>query len=184
MTMVFLIEERSMLEALEGLLPKILPGQTYIFIPHEGKQDLAKSIPRKLRAWRDPNVRFVIEHDQDSADCYRLKESLESLCREAGRENCLVRIACKELESWFLGDLEAVESGMGRNDLARLQNKRKYRDPDRLGNPDEELRKLVPNYQQISGARAIGPFLDPLKNKSKSFQVFVAGLRNMMSNHQ
>ncbi|MEW6348185.1 MAG: DUF4276 family protein [Thermodesulfobacteriota bacterium] len=184
MTVVFLIEERSMQEALKGLLPKILPGETCILVPHAGKQDLEKSIQRKLRAWRDPKVRFVVVHDQDSADCYLLKNRLQGLCRKAGRENCLVRIACRELESWFLGDLEAVESGMALNGIARLQEKRRFRDPDRLGNPEEELRKLVPSYQQISGARAIGPLLNPEKNKSRSFQVFVAGLRNMMSNHR
>lgn len=50
MTIVFLLEEPSMKVALEGLLPRILPGENFRLIAHEGKQDLAKSIPRKLRA--------------------------------------------------------------------------------------------------------------------------------------
>jgi len=59
--LVFLLEERSMKEFLRGLLPRILPaGCEFQLIPHEGKSDLEKSIPRKLRAWLEPEVRFVV----------------------------------------------------------------------------------------------------------------------------
>lgn len=43
---VFLLEERSMKTLLDGLLPRFLPGISFLCIPHEGKQDLEKSIPR------------------------------------------------------------------------------------------------------------------------------------------
>lgn len=123
---------------------------------------------------------FVVVHDQDNWDCHELKGHLQGLCKEGGREDTLVRIACRELESWFLGDLSAVGSGMGVKNLELRQEGRRYRDPDRLGNPEEELRKLVKSYEQIAGARAIGPHLTPERNRSKSFQVFVSGLRRLL----
>ena len=51
---VFLLEEYSMKVLLEGLLPRLFPELPFLCIPHQGKQDLEKSIPRKLRAWREP----------------------------------------------------------------------------------------------------------------------------------
>ena len=58
--MIFLLEERSMKTLLDGLLPRLMPEMTFICIPHEGKQDLEKNIPRKLRAWREPGAHFVV----------------------------------------------------------------------------------------------------------------------------
>ena len=41
-----------------GLLPLQYPDLTFICLAHEGKSDLDMSIPRKLRAWREPGVRL------------------------------------------------------------------------------------------------------------------------------
>ncbi len=176
-TLVFLLEERSMREALEGLLPRILPDDVHvILVPHEGKSDLERSIPRKLRGWRTPDTWFVVMRDQDSGDCVAVKERLQRLCSEGGREDVLVRVVCRELESWFLGDLAAVEEALGES-VARLQEKGKYRAPDELGSPSRELAAIVPGYSKIRGARAIGRVLDPERNRSTSFGVLVAGGR-------
>ena len=43
-------------------------------VPHDGKDDLERSIPRKLRGWREPGVRFVIVRDNDRGDCIALWE--------------------------------------------------------------------------------------------------------------
>lgn len=180
MTLVFLLEDRSMKAFLEGLLPRILPrGVVFHLIPHEGKSDLRASIPRKLRAWRTPDTRFVIVHDQDSADCVRLKGDLTAVCADAGRPDALVRIACRELEAWFLGDLAGVERALGAQGLAHRQASRKFRDPDALGSPSRELASLVGSYGKVSGARAIGPELAVEACCSRSFQVFVAGVRRL-----
>ncbi|XEQ91738.1 hypothetical protein SCACP_05460 [Sporomusa carbonis] len=37
---VFLLEELSMKELLEGLLPRLFPGLVFQCVPHEGKTDL------------------------------------------------------------------------------------------------------------------------------------------------
>lgn len=180
MTLVFLLEEASMKAFLEGLLPRLLPDEVdFILVPHEGKSDLQRSIPRKLRGWRAPGARFVIVHDQDSADCRTLKAELASLCAAAARPDTLVRIACRELESWFLGDLQAVERALGVRQLARHQANRKFRDPDTLGSPSRELTELVPGYTKVAGARAIGRQLALEGNRSLSFRVFIDGVRSV-----
>ena len=53
MKLIFLLEELSMKYLLLELLPRILPENVeFQIIPHNGKRDLEKSIPRKLRGWR------------------------------------------------------------------------------------------------------------------------------------
>lgn len=99
MLIIFLLEERSMKEVLDVLLPQILPkGVMFKTIPHSGKSDLQQSIPKKLKAWNTPDTKFVIVQDQDGANCVDLKKHLLELTKPSGRE-VLVRIACRELES-------------------------------------------------------------------------------------
>lgn len=177
--LVFLLEEPSMKEFLDVFLPKILPVNiTFRTIPHNGKSDLKKSIPIKLRAWKG-DVSFIVLHDKDSNDCVSLKNELLQLCKEGGRPDTLVRIVCAELESWYLGDLEAVSNAYGIDSIKRQQNSRKFREPDHLGNPKEELKRLVKAYQQISGARNIALLMKPESNYSYSFKVFIEGIRRI-----
>lgn len=172
----FMLEEPSMKALLAELLPRVIPeGINYYLIKHEGKQDLEKSLPRKMKAIPQ-TARFIVLRDQDSEDCYELKQRLSSLCATGGRDDAVVRIVCHELESWFIGDLQAVEQAVGRIGLARRQEEKKYRDPDRLNNAAQELKKLVPAYQKISGARNIGQYLNVHNNRSVSFKVFIQGI--------
>jgi hypothetical protein len=177
MKIVFMLEESSMKEFLDVFIPGLLPpGVTFMTVPHEGKQDLERSIPRKIRAWREPGVRFIIVRDQDGADCLRLKEKLCETCAEAGRGDSLVRIVCNELESWFLGDLSAVAAAFNTPSVAQLQRKAKYRNPDALTNAAQELKKIVPGYQKLKGARMIAGHIDTARNCSNSFHVFIEGV--------
>lgn len=100
MKLVFLLEEPSMKYLLDELLPRILPPEiSFQTIPHQGKRDLEKSIPQKLRGWNEPgDIRFVILHDQDTKDCVALKRELLELCK-ATTKPVLIRIACQEMES-------------------------------------------------------------------------------------
>ncbi len=163
---------------LDTILPRLLPGVAFRTIPHEGKSDLERSIPRKLRGWRVPGTSFVVVRDNDGGDCRLLKARLVRLCRDAGRADSLVRIVCQELESWFLGDLAAIDASniIGGSNFARLQSKQQYRAPDDLGNAKQELRRLVRNYRPVSCSRAIAPHLHLEGNRSKSFQVFLLGV--------
>jgi hypothetical protein len=85
--LVFFLEEYSMKVLLEEMIPRVFPGIGYLCVPHEGKQDLEKSVPRKLRAWREPGVRFVVVRDNDGSDCRALKARLVDLCRGVGRHH-------------------------------------------------------------------------------------------------
>jgi hypothetical protein len=180
---VFLLEERSMLEMLQVLVPSLIPsGVQCRFIPHEGISDLEKSIPRKLRAWVDADARFVVVRDKHSADCKKVKQNLLRLCKEGHRPDTLVRIVCHELESWFLGDLAAVEKAYCLRGIAKRQEQAKYRTPDRLTNAEQELRRLTPRYQKIDGSRRIAPFMSIRDNKSHSFGVLIDGIRRLVEN--
>lgn len=179
---VFFLEERSAKEMLNGLLPKILEQAPFRCIAFEGKQDMQKQLEKKLKNWRNSNACFIVMHDQDQADCLLVKQSLTEICRSAGKPNALVRIVCRELESWYLGDLRAVESGLGLKNLARHQRGKKFRDPDRLQNPKQELKKLTEgHYGQILGSREIGHHLSLEDNLSTSFKIFLAGLNRLLN---
>jgi hypothetical protein len=181
--LIFLLEEPSAEEMLKGMLPKVLPGDVHPeFKVFEGKQDLEKGLSRTLRAWRIPNCAFVVIRDQDSGDCHAVKQKLVDLCQQGQRDGVLVRIACRELESFYLGDLTAVERGLKLTGLSRKQDSRKYRDPDKLGSPSQELRRLTSGrYQKVAGSRAIGPQLDIENNKSHSFKILIAGIRRLVA---
>jgi Domain of unknown function (DUF4276) len=181
--LILLLEEPSMKTVLEVILPKLIPENIiYICIAHEGKQDLAKSIPRKIRAFSfNPDIKFIIVHDQDSHDCKQLKADLLQLCQQEGKPETMIRIICHELESWFLGDLVAIEKayGLKPQSLSKKQNQNKFRDPDRLNSAKEELRMLVSEYYPGTHSRTIAPHLSLDKNTSCSFHIFLDGIRKM-----
>ena len=173
---VFLLDEYSMAVLLEGLLPRIYPDLPFLCISHEGKQDLEKSIPRKLRAWQELGVRLVIVRDKDEGDCRRVKAALYSLCQAGRREDSLVRIACHELEAWYLGDTQALANAFGNESLRGLGRKARLRDPDTVSRPSDAIRKLVPEFQKVSGARLMAQHLSRAGNRSRSYQVLLEGV--------
>ncbi|MFZ1620231.1 DUF4276 family protein [Dokdonella sp.] len=181
-TLVFLLEEPSAKAMLEGLLPRFLTPEINVrYVPFEGKQDLHRQLERKLRGWLTPSTRFVVLRDQDSAGCIDVKHEIAEICRRAGKPETLVRIACHELESFYLGDLQAVAGALGIGGLAGLQDTHKFRSPDRLSNPSDELRRITNGrYQKIAGSRAIGPCLRlDDGSRSNSFRVLVSGIRRV-----
>ncbi len=183
-TLVFFLEEPSAEEMLKGILSRLLPsGITCRFIKFQGKQDMDKRLTAKLSGWQQTECSFIVFRDQDSGDCRVIKHHLSELCRRAGKENVMIRIACRELESFYLGDLAAVERGLDLRGLAVKQNSRKYRDPDRLGSPSRELSQMTKNtYQKIAGSRAIAPHLDPGRNHSHSFIKLIEGIIKLTDN--
>ena len=173
---IFLLEEYSMKVLLDGLLPRLIPGLQFLCVSHEGKQDLEKSVPKKLRAWHEPGVRFVVLRDNDGCDCHALKDRLVTLCRNGGRQDTLVRIACQELEAWYLGDLDALAEAFGKQQLRNVSARARYRDPDAVVRPSAEIEKLVPEFQKVSGARRMAKLLSRDNNRSRSFQVLIGGV--------
>lgn len=181
----FLVEEPSMAEVLKSLLPKILPApwvlnENYFDRAHNGKSDLLRSIPNKLKGFGtfiDQLTGFVIVQDQDSNDCRLLKQELVALCSRhvAANERFLIRIACHELESWYIGDEKALQAVFPRH---RINPKAaRFREPDACINPKNELKKMFGAYSQIAVAREIGKHIEIEANRSESFQQFVTGVR-------
>lgn len=172
--LIFLLEEESAKAFLESLLPRILDQSVSTkLIAFEGKQDLEKQLTRKIRAYSNPHARFIVMRDQDSnPDCVNIKQDLLQKCNDAGKlQQSIVRIACKELESFYLADLAAVESALALTGLAKHQNKARYRQPDSCQNPSKELLKLTKsNYQKVSHSREIGLKVDVANTRSSSFK--------------
>lgn len=183
--LVFLLEERSAKALLDSLLPRLLdPEVGYRLIPFEGKQDLEKQLARRIRGYQNPEARFIVLRDLDSQpDCMKLKQQLLALCDQSGKgEHCLVRIACTELETFYLADLQAVEQALGLKGLAKQQNGKKFRAPDQLGSPSRELKILTANaYEKVAGSRAIGKHLQLDNDRSPSFRNMVGAIRKMQS---
>jgi hypothetical protein len=181
--LVFLLEEDSAKAMLESLLPRMLnPTIIPRLIAFNGKQDLEKQMLRRIKGYLNPNARFIVMRDQDSApDCIALKNALLERVIEAGRQPVpMIRIACKELESFYLADLAAVETAMNIKGLSKQQGNRKFKSPDYLTSPSKELAMLTKHhYQKVSDSRLIGRHLDMDNQRSASFKNLIAGIRRM-----
>ena len=179
---VFLLEERSAEAMLEGLLPNILPDTVpYRFIVFQGKQDLESKLYHRLSEWNMPKSAFIVLLDQDNEDCRVLKKRLIKKCETLIKsKKILFRIACHELESWYFGDLQAVDRALNKK-LFQYSKKAKYRIPDKIKYPCKELQRITKGvYQKTSGSRMIGPKLSIDQNKSKSFRIFINGIRSLI----
>lgn len=195
-----LVEERSCEIVLRNILKKFI-GETHTFkiYPHQGKPDLLNKLPIKLRAYRKyipEDWRIVVLIDQDNDDCNHLKTNLNQIADNAGfitktsanRANLpsfqvLNRIAIEELEAWYFGDIEALESAFPR--LPKNLNQRsKYRIPDSIQDTCETLERLLKRaeyyrsgLQKMDCAKKVSENMIPTRNRSKSFQVFMSGIQ-------
>ena len=195
----FLVEEPSAEAALRTILPRILSDKVSSdFLVFKGKGDLLNKLPERLktyRQWIPGDWRIVVLIDEDRKDCHQLKERLETAAREAGfvTKSCAApnedfqvvnRLAIEELEAWFFGDIEAMHAAYPRIPI-NLQSKAKYRNPDAIrGGTYEALEHLLiqSNYYQErvhkpTVAQNIAQHMEPSRNRSKSFQVFLEGLK-------
>ena len=186
----FLVEELSMAELLKVVLPRILPApweldNNYYIHPHEGKSDLRRSIPTKLKAYRKRpfSTCFVVVQDQDSNDCKQLKQELVALCEANKSDNItyLVRIVCHELEAWYIGDVDALQSIFPRFKADKHRNSRMFRNPDACINPKARLKKILnEEYSQIDTAHKMAQQMDTNNNKSESFKQFISGILKLI----
>ena len=182
--LVLFLEEASAKAALEGLLPRLLPEELLVcYVVFEGKSDLEKNVAKRLRGWIYPDTAFIVLRDQDSGDCREIKRTLREKCIAAGKPSTVVRIACRELESWYFGELEMVEKALGLKNLSKYSRNSKYRIPDKIIKPSTELTRITNgNYQKISGSREIGKYLsiEAGKNTSVSYNHFITGLNKAL----
>ena len=183
----FLVEEPSMKNFLNVILPKILPEGYHLnnncFIrDHQGKTHLQKEIPIKVRAYQfySVPVKVIIIHDQHSSECKELKITLEELVNINSNLPFLVRIVCRELEAWYLGDMEAIEKAYPNFKASRYKKWAKFRNPD-LCNAAYEIKQLIPNFQKGMASKEISKHLNLDHNNSKSFNIFISGIKKFLN---
>ena len=194
----FFLEEPSAEEALKAILPKIFSNDvTFDFLVFEGKDDLVNNLAARLKGyqWIPCDWRIMVLIDEDREDCHELKAKLESAAHEAGFRTkssatsegnfqIVNRLAVEELEAWFFGDVEALHEAYPRVPK-NLQYQAKYRDPDAIrGGTYEALEHILKRANHYKGnvpkrevAQNIAQHMEPSRNRSKSFQVFVEGLK-------
>ena len=180
---VFCLEELSARHFLESLLVRINPENVPIrYIVFEGKQDLEAQLARKMMGYRNPDATFIVMRDQDATpDCSVIKQILRDLCTVGGRHDAVVRIACRELEAFYWGDLLAVEKALEIPGLSRLSNRKQFRNSDSIVNPAAKLRKVTNGlYQKVSGSREIGKHISFEDIGSNSFRILYDSIRKAL----
>ena len=145
--------------------------------------------------WIPDDWRIIVLVDKDRDDCRELKAKLESAAHEAnfvtksnatqnGTFQVVNRLTIEELEAWFFGDIEALHAAYPRVSK-NLQSQAKYRNPDAIkGGTYETLERLLIQKNYFKGripkpmvAQNIARHMEPSRNRSKSFWVFVEGLK-------
>ncbi len=177
---VVLTEEPSARIVAESLAEKLGLSDRAIFLQHQGKSDLEQSFPRKIGHWRAHTPpRFVVMRDNDRAVCWQLKSRLLSLLPTAATGRVKIRLVVQELESWYLGDLDAVSRAGLLSETSLESHKRSatLRNPEKIGNAKQFFKARIANGGQIALARQIAPHLSLSENRSKSFHAFVSALR-------
>ena len=185
MRIVFFLEESSMEVFLEALLSRLFPDLIFQCVVYNGWADLEDSVPGILRNWHMPGDRFVVVRDSNGYDCHSLKQRIVASCKETGRDDVLVRIVCQELEGWYLGDFVALAEAYDSPKVLQHQIKARFRNPDLVRKPSDEVAKLVGPYRKMEaarrlGTRRLGSLIDGQRNRSRSFQVFVEGVRRLV----
>ncbi len=188
-----LVEELSIKEFLEVLLPRLLPeGSSFYIHPFGGKPDLLKKLLPRLRdykQWLPSDWRLVVMVDQNGEDCRKLKKNLEQTATKSGLVSrtqagertwqVVNRIVIEELEAWYFGDWEAVRKAYPRVS-AYVPRQARYRDPDGINRTWEALERLLQRHgyfttglRKTEVARAVAAHFDPARNRSHSFKVFL-----------
>lgn len=197
MHLEFFLEERSAEVALKAILPKIVsPNVSRRFHEFQGKHNLLKQLPRRLKSYRFKrrcDWRIVVLIDEDRENCHVLKSKLEQIAHDAGfvTKSSVVknqdfqivnRLAIEELEAWFFGDPKAVRRAFPRVSRT-FEHQAKFRNPDAItGGTHEALKRLLKRHYRrgltkTAVAQKIASHMEPNCNTSKSFQVFVEGLK-------
>jgi hypothetical protein len=195
-----LVEEPSMEAALRALLPSFLQDISFAIYSYQGKSELLARLPERLRgysAWLPEDWQILVLVDRDDDDCKDLKRRLEAVAAEAGLRtrtsvgiaSCQVvnRIAIEELEAWYFGDWEAVRAAYP-GVPSTVSKRSRYRDPDGIsGGTWEAFERVMQDsgyflggLRKVEAARQIGPHLVARRSTSRSFQVFMEAVTELV----
>ncbi len=199
----FLVEEMSCERLLRHIVPDLMPDVVFDVRTFNGKPDLLRKLPERLRGYRNlvkrHGYKVVIIIDRDDEDCLNLKEKLNRMVREAGLVpasdaaagepfDVLNRIAVEELEAWLLGDVPALRAAYPKVP-ASLGRKEKFRDPDAIrGGTAEALERELRRHgyhdaglRKVGNAEEVARHMDIDSNTSVSFQHFRDGVRRIIA---
>lgn len=191
-----LTEEQSAKTFLHNIMPKILGGEdTYSIYNYQGKHDLIKKLPNRLRAYHNPPLnthKIIILIDRDSGNCKDIKNQLENIACNAGLTTktmdpnnfqVITRVVIEELESWYFGDIVALHEAypiIPKN----LRQRKGYCTPDTIPKPSNRLLRLLQSeyaetnhLPKIDVAQRVSPYMNPEINTSESFQQFCEGVK-------
>ena len=147
---IFLLEEQSMKELLDRMLPRIFPSLRFLCIPHEGKADLDSHIRSKLSSWRVPGDSFIIVRDNDGGDCIALKQRLRDQCQQTGHDDTIIRIVCQELEAWYLGQPDAMAKAFGDENCVTSAKCHAFAIPTHGTNPPKMSKNSAKGFRRLT----------------------------------
>ena len=191
-----LVEEPSAETAIDILLNRLgarTPGRTERIVSFRGKDRMLQRLHPTLRSIALAGVadHVIVLIDQDSDDCLDLKANVVEVAETAGLLSSSsvlrVRIAISELESWFLGDPDAVRIAYPNITAGDLRRWRTI-PPDSQPSPSDWLQQrmnrrghYVGRMPKVEVARNISQHLnlEPNHNTSRSFQIFLRTLREV-----
>jgi len=197
-----LLEEPSAEVVITTIVPKIVGTEatlkTHVF---QGKQDLLKKLPERLRAYRSymqEDWVIVVLIDRDNDSCHTLKTRLNNIAADAGlvtrsqaafpaKYQVLNRIAVEEIEAWYFGDVPALQTAFPKIPRS-IGQQATYRDPDGIaGGTSEALERLLKRHDYYrsglakkDAAKRIADHLNVDRNASRSFTVFREALDDIM----
>lgn len=187
-TLYIFTEEPSIKIVFEVILKVILPTDvSYVIYPHQGKQDLEKALRATLPTIsKIPGAKILITRDQDNEDCKILKSRL----LEIVEDNCVcdfrIRIICRELEAWFLGDLTAISKAYPRFKTKSISGKTALRNVDTIQQPSKYLLKQIPEFSKRSSlpklevAESVSKNMTIKENKSESFNQTIRAVKELI----
>ena len=200
-------EDQYLPNLLKSLYPDIFGSNDFVsrFISYSQPvflQIAENRIKIYAERWkRDKNFRVILLCDRDAKDCEVLKNHFEDCAKrydlptisnpnsETGEFAMVTVIVIEELESWFLGDMEAVTSAYEKIPKEQCQIFNRIA-PDSISDPKQELHNLFKKYgyykdyliqQEI--IEKIAPKMTPSDNRSQSFQYFYKKLHEATANH-
>lgn len=194
MHLVLLLEEQSMENVLKALLPKLSSQEEHSWELHSyfGKKNLLKQLPKLLRAysrWIPEHYRIIIIVDQDRDDCSELKQSILSAVYECGlQDRAIVRIVVVMLETWYLGDPNALVAVFPKLKRLHISQKAIYRQVEARPNPAEDIDRVLKSvgydgYLKVQHSIDISPHLNIDKglNRAHSFGVTIESIRSILA---
>lgn len=202
MNLEVLVEERSAEQALRVLLPRTVPNADFEVRVFQGKTDLLRRLPDRLKGYATWITRadtcLVVLVDRDDDDCLTLKADMEKMAAAAGFSTATAapvhhlpdvinRIAVEEFEAWFFGDVPALCAAYPRVPVS-LGQQAKYRDPDAIAGGTWEVLEHVLQARgyhrgglaKVAAATEIAQRMNVDVNHSRSFRVFRDGIRRLV----